>query len=142
MTDKKHANTTSQTDWPTKKTARQFDTYQLDPEDVCIIDVEPPATYNDSEHAGETWANYLCSGFGDNTLYAPNFDATTKGNIEGINVLILRADLDWWIKQCEELGCEYEIIYNVEPGHYGDSNWSGIDLAKAKDKVYWIELEK
>ena len=138
MISQKYEGTTSAKDWPTKDEAEEFKAYQFDLEDLLVLNIFPPSEYDENEYGGDTWANQVCSGFGD-TLYAPDFDGTTSGNPNGINVLILRSDLGAWETSCKDLGCEIEYVWEVKPGHFGDGNWSGMDLAQTDSKFYWIE---
>jgi hypothetical protein len=126
-------------EYNTKETARKAEGFVLDAEDLLVINIEAPAQYDENDYAGETWANEICSGF--DTLYAPDFDGTQSGNQKGINILILRADLEAWEQSAKDLGCDYDLVWDVEAGHYGDANWGGVDLYENKrdDKFLWVE---
>lgn len=135
MTDtKKYNGTTSATDWTSKESAPEFTAYQFDQEDLVQLTIEPPKEYDENSYGGETWAYQVCSGFGD-TLYAPDYETGAAS----ISVLILRADLDRWEESCKDLGCEYDISWEVEAGHYGSGNYGGVEIAQAGSKFFWIE---
>ena len=81
---------------------------------------------------------------------APDTDGTTAGpscDGWGWNCLVLREDLDAWVKSGEEHGYEVGEAPKalVKPGHYGDGHWAGVDLAadpRDAEAVYWIDLER
>jgi len=113
---------------------------RFDRDDIIILNIQAPAKYDDAEYGGETWANQVCSGAPE--YNAPDYNGTTGGDRRGINVLIRRGDLEWWEDSAKGLGCETEIEWQVEDGHYGDGNYEGVDIVSvpgSDSEVYWIE---
>jgi hypothetical protein len=134
--------TNTANEYNTIDTAAEVKAVEFDAEDILILDIFAPAEYDDADYGGDTWANQVCSGFG-HTLYATDYDGTTTGDPKGINVLILRADLEAWEESCDGLGCEFSPVWDVASGHYGDGNWNGVDLAVCETrrgtKYFWFE---
>lgn len=70
---------------------------KFEPHELTIINVFAPSEYDEDDHAGDTWANVLCTRAAnaaiaenlDGDVYAPDYDKTTCGDTRGINVLIL-----------------------------------------------------
>lgn len=116
----------------------------FDPEDLVILDCYPPAKFDESQHAGESWANVLCNLAPDaSDLYAPDYDGTTVGHAvgDGINVLIPRRDIEKWRVAAHAIGAA--IVRSDIPvtvGRYGDGAWSGVYLLQdAEGTLYWFD---
>lgn len=124
-----------------------YSAVKLQLSELVLIDILPPVDYSEDDHGGESWGNQLCSGAVDDTpLYAPDFDGTYSGDARGINVLVLRSDLEWWINSAKALGCECQLHDAIADQHYGDNHWSGIDLVSVPGlsgtEVYWISNDR
>lgn len=107
------------------------------PAELCLINVTPDGQATD-------WANNLCDAVREinpEVLFAPDYDGTTGGDNTGINILILAADLGFWLDVCDANGCEAEKSpVAVAAGHYGDGGWSGVDLIEESDgRLRWDE---
>ena len=107
------------------------------PAELCLINVT-------SRIGGSDWANEILDAVREikpNVSFAPDYDGTTTGNPDGINVLILAADLQLWIDviAANEADVEKSAL-EVTAGHYGDGGWAGVDLVETEDgSLQWIE---
>ena len=71
-------------------------------------------------------------------LAAPDYD----GGEHKWTVLALRADLERWQSAAKQYGVRVEASEPDANEHYGDGNWSGVDLVavpRSDTRVYWIE---
>lgn len=102
-------------------------------EDLVIINI-----------TGEFEANNLIDTIREGIgKFAPDYDGTTKGSGDGINVMIEKSDLSTWKETCKEfdVNCEISSV-KIENGHYGDGGWNGIEIVSEytdADIIYWIE---
>lgn len=109
-------------------------------EELVVINLFNPSDpeWFEAKH-GDTFANVVCSTVGG--LQAPDFDGTTSGSQDGINVLIPRSALGDWKTVVEMFGGSVEVTeLPVEAGFYGDGRQvPPVTLAEANGTLYWIE---
>ena len=108
-----------------------------DIKELAVLNILPP---DDIDEFGGL-ANALIDEAGDESLLsAPDYDGTTGGNTNGINVLIERDDLESWEAICGRFGCASSVAeIEVQIGRYGDGHWAGVTIATDGDRFYWIE---
>lgn len=116
------------------------------PDELVILNIygpEPDETDDDPqrEYYDDGWANRVCQAADESgTLSAPDYDGTTTGSQNGINVLTRRADLPIWEQVAANEGCRVaHSPLAVTAGHYGDGQWNGVDLVDRDGKLVWIE---
>lgn len=110
----------------------------IDAADLVIVDVFPPENYDANAFAGETWANQVLSGMND-LLCCSDYEGTTTGDPDGINILILRDNLEIWEFAANEIGAELIVSdVPVSGGVYGDSGYT-IKLFECDGEFIWVE---
>jgi hypothetical protein len=71
---------------------------------------------------------------GDSLFNVPDYDGTTSGSQDGINILIEDDDFDEWREAAKASGALVErSSLEVDPGHYGDGQWEGAEVVAHHD---------
>ena len=88
--------------------------------------------------ADHEWANDLNDEFERAGVapMAPDYDADPRG----FALLLRRVDFPIVRRICEEADSVVTVLQEVpSPGHYGDGQWSGVELIEEDGRILWVE---
>lgn len=117
--------------------------YKFDRTELKHVDVFPPDQYDQAEHGNEPWVDALIyAAYKANNKelqVCVDSGATTSGDTDGINILVLNDDFFAWESAARLIGAKIkEVTTPLKGGTFGDPD-NHIDLAQSNETFYWID---